>query len=86
MKLRSERIDDHNIRVLARREHSLLVDKPPGPRPRDKNGRRVTLGRATLDRTALGLPFVEAAIEHGGARSSRCSLMPKRQTMLLIPN
>src|SRR6516164_1580831 len=78
MELRAKRIDDHKIRIFAGCQHCLLVDKPAGPRPRDKGHRRITLGRAALDRTALRLPFVETAIEHGGTvKAQRLQHPPK---------
>src|SRR6516225_8125478 len=65
MELRAERIDDHDVRILACGEHPVLVDEAARSEPGREDRRWITLGRTALDRKILGQPFIESAIEHG---------------------
>ena len=64
MELRPQRVDDHKLWILGRREHLVFADEPAGSRFGGEHSRWIPLGRTALDRTTLSQPFVENAIEH----------------------
>jgi hypothetical protein len=59
MELRAERIDDHNVRISGCGEYRLLINEPTRLWFGDEDRRRIALGWAALDRTALKLPFIK---------------------------
>ena len=52
------------LRLVLALSVSRLVDEISGLRFRGEGRRRISLCRPGLDRAALGLPFVEAAVQH----------------------
>jgi hypothetical protein len=64
MELRAQRVDDHKLWILGRREHFVLADEPAGSRFGGEHSLWIPFGRTEFDRTILSQPFVEPAIEH----------------------
>jgi hypothetical protein len=62
MELRPQRVDDHKLWILGRREHLVLADEPAGSRFGGEHSLWIPLGRTALDRTILSQPSTEAGL------------------------
>src|SRR5437868_7783514 len=65
VQLRVERVDDDGVAIGGGSKDVVLADEISWSWVRGKRRRRIAFRGAGLERAALGLPFVEAAVEHG---------------------
>ena len=65
MELRPQRVHGHGVGPRHGGPHSGGIDEQAGTRHRLEVRGRITARRTRFEKPAFGLPFVEAAVEHG---------------------